>query len=273
MEPLTPGAEDPFRALVRVVERLRAPGGCPWDREQTHRSLRPYVIEEAYEVAEAIDEGEPGHLGEELGDLLLQVVLHSVIAAESGHFDIDAVVRGITEKIVRRHPHVFAAGQADTPDQVRAGWEEIKRRERAAAGRADPMPSRLDGVTASLPALAEAEKLQARAAQAGFDWTSAREAWPKVEEEMAEFLRAWDGGDRAAIEEELGDLFFALVNVARLLGLSPELALKAANRKFSRRFRALEEEALNSGRLLEEMTLDEMDELWKCVKDRENRIK
>lgn len=258
-------AEAALRELVAVVGRLRAPGGCPWDREQTHRSLRPYVVEEAYEVAGAIDEGDPQRLAEELGDLLLQVILHSAMAAEAGQFNLTDVVRGITEKIVRRHPHVFGNTEANGTEGVRRTWEEIKRQERARAGK--PLPdSLLDGVGAHLPALLEAKELQAGAAGVGFDWPSAAEAWPKVEEEIAEFRAAWQSKDLRASEEELGDILFALVNVARLLRFDPEIALKGTNAKFARRFRSLEERVREQGRILEEMTLGEMDHLWEEIK-------
>lgn len=255
-----------FLRFVTVVERLRAPGGCPWDREQTHGSLRSYVVEEAYEVVEAIEAGDPGHLAEELGDLLLQVVLHGVIAAEQGHFQVADVVEAITRKIVRRHPHVFGTAGAGSAGEAVLNWEEIKRRERGdAAG--DPEGSLLpDGEARLLPALLEAEDLQSKAAGVGFDWPSPREAWPKVEEEAAEFRAAWESGDAAGMEEELGDLLFALVNVARLLRVPPELALKGANRKFARRFRAMERLARAEGRPLGSMSLEEMDRIWERVK-------
>lgn len=257
--------EAALRELVGVVARLRAPGGCPWDREQTHRSLRPYVVEEAYEVVGAIDEGDPRRLAEELGDLLLQVVLHSVLAAEAGRFDLEDVIRGITEKIVRRHPHVFGKGEGQGAHGVGLTWEEIKLREWAGAGQVRA-ESLLDGVAAHLPALLEAKDLQARTARVGFDWPSAAEAWSKVEEEIAEFRAARESEDLLAIEEELGDVFFALVNVARLLGLDPEIALKGTNAKFARRFRLLEERVRGKGRVLTEMTLGEMDGLWEEIK-------
>ncbi len=250
-----------FADLVRVVERLRAPGGCPWDREQTHRSLRPYVLEEAYEVVEAIDGGDPRSLKEELGDLLLQVVLHSVIAAEGGDFDIAGVVEGITAKIIRRHPHVFGTGRAETAEEVRSNWEDLKHREKGDGGER----SVLDGVHSGLPSLMEAEELQARAAAVGFDWRSPTEVWPKLEEELGELRQVLAAGGASA-EEELGDVFFALVNLARLLGINAEVAVKAANRKFSRRFRAMEARAREEGRRLADMPLADLDALWEAVK-------
>lgn len=254
-----------FLRFVGVVERLRAPGGCPWDREQTHASLRPYVVEEAYEVVEAIEAGDPDHLAEELGDLLLQVVLHGVIAAEAGRFQVADVVEAVTRKIVRRHPHVFGTAEAATAGEAVLNWEEIKRRERGEAR--DPGGTILpEGAGRLLPALLQAEDLQSKAAGVGFDWASPREAWPKVEEEAAEFRAAWESGDAAAVEEELGDLLFALVNVARLLRVHPEVALKGANRKFARRFRAMEGLAQAEGRPLGSMSLEEMDRIWERVK-------
>lgn len=255
-----------FLRFVGVVERLRAPGGCPWDREQTHASLRPYVVEEAYEVVEAIEAGDPDHLAEELGDLLLQVVLHGVIAAEAGRFQVADVVEAVTRKIVRRHPHVFGTAGTASAGEAVLNWEQIKRSERGEAAR-DPEESLLpEGTARLLPALMEAEDLQSKAAGVGFDWPSPREAWPKVEEEAAEFRAAWESGDAAALEEELGDLLFALVNVARLLRVHPEVALKGANRKFARRFRAMEGLARAEGRPLGSMSLEEMDRIWERVK-------
>ncbi len=258
-------AAEAFARFVAVVERLRGPGGCQWDREQTHHSLRPYVVEEAYEVVEAIEAGDPAHLADELGDLLLQVVLHGVIAAEAGGFGVADVVRAITGKIVRRHPHVFGTAGAASAGEVVLNWEEIKRREKGDA-EGDFNPSILSGGARLLPALMEAEDLQSKAAAVGFDWPSAAEAWPKVEEEAAEFRAAWESGDAAAMEEELGDLLFALVNVARLLRLHPELALKGCNRKFVRRFQTMERLAKAGGRSLASMTLDELDRIWEEVK-------
>ncbi len=254
------GAAAAFGHLVQVVARLRAPGGCPWDRAQTHRTLRPYVVEEAYEVVEAIEARDPRRLAEELGDLLLQVVLHAVIAQEAGHFGVEDVVRGIAGKVVRRHPHVFGGEPAASPGEVERGWEAIKRREK---GGGSFLP---EGESRWTPALLEAEDLQSKAAGAGFDWPSAEEAWPKVEEELAEFRRAWAAGDTAALEEELGDVLFALANVARLLDVNPELALKASNRKFARRFREMERVARAEGRSLAGMSLAEMDRIWERIK-------
>lgn len=252
-----------FEEFVRTVKQLRGPGGCPWDREQTHRSLRAYVIEEAYEVVSAINNGDAQNLCEELGDLLLQVVLHSVIAEEEGAFDLKRVIESITEKIVRRHPHVFSAMNIEGVEGVRQAWEDIKREEKG---------EKLDllaAVDVSLPALLEAEKLQAKAAVVGFDWPSPEEAWPKVEEELAELHEAWAGGARAKIEEEMGDVLFSLVNIARLLGINPEIALKMTNNKFRRRFQVMEGLIRSKGKEMKDLTLEELDEFWSLAKREE----
>lgn len=252
-----------FEEFVRTVKLLRAPGGCPWDREQTHKSLRRYVIEEAYEVVSAINNGDPKNLCEELGDLLLQVVLHSVIAEEEGVFDLKRVIESITEKVVRRHPHVFSSNEAEGVEGVRRTWEAIKREEKGET------PHLLSGVDISLPALMEAEKLQAKAAGVGFDWSSPEEAWPKVEEELAEFREAWAKSDRAEIEEELGDVLFSLVNIARLLRIDPEIALKLTNNKFRRRFQVMENIIRSKGMEMRDLTLQELDEFWLLAKREE----
>lgn len=262
---VAPGAAAAFARFAGVVQRLRAPGGCPWDREQTHLTLRPYVVEEAYEVVEAIESGESARLVDELGDLLLQVLLHSTIAREAGTFDAEAVAGAAAGKIIRRHPHVFGGATADTVQAVRAGWEAIKRSEKAVRGEEPESLFAEDGPR-SLPALMEAEDLQSRAAGVGFDWPSAREAWIKVEEESAEFRRAWEQADASGMEEELGDLLFAVINVARLLKLDPEVALKGCNRKFVRRFREMERLARGTGLSLAGMALAELDALWEEAK-------
>lgn len=252
---------DAFAKLVAVVRRLRAPGGCPWDRQQTHLSLRPYVVEEAYEVVEAIEEGEAGHLREELGDLLLQVLLHAVIAEEEGAFTLGDVLMGLREKLVRRHPHVFGGKAAEPGEDHSLRWERIKERERGQAA------SALEGVWSGLPALVEAEESQRKAARVGFDWPGPAGALAKVAEELAELEEASRTGEAASIEEELGDLLFAVVNAARLLGVSAELALKGATRKFGARFRALEEALRARGLRPEEMSLAELDVVWEKVKE------
>jgi MazG family protein len=263
-----------FEALVAVQARLRAPGGCPWDREQTHDTLRPYLIEEAYEVLDALDSGDAAHIAEELGDLLLQVVFHAQLAAEAGRFDICDVVQHIHDKLVRRHPHVFGTVKAETAEEVLKNWEELKAEEkRAALGRKAgkggeelraPAKSVLDGVPRTLPALLEGYQLSKRASKVGFDWRTAPEILDKLGEEAAELRRelASDSKDRARKEDELGDLLFVCVNLARFMGLDAEIALKKANLKFARRFREMERQAAARGVGLAELSSDELEALW-----------
>lgn len=265
-----------FEGLVALVHQLRGPSGCPWDREQTHRSLRPYVLEEAYEVVEAIDLLASGNtaggnkLREELGDLLLQVVLHAEIAGETATFDIAGVIAGLHEKLVRRHPHVFGARQAATAADVGRLWDEIKAGERTADGtqaeHSKGPGSRLDGISDALPALLRAYQVQVRAAKAGFDWQHPADAVQKVWEEAREVRAAWRGADAAALEAELGDLFFALINVSRLLRVHPETALAGAVNRFEGRFRFMEEAAAAAGQDFTDLTLAEMNELWDAAK-------
>lgn len=249
-----------FDELVRVMARLRSPDGCPWDREQTHRSLRPYMLEEVYEALEAVDAEDWRRLCDELGDVLLQVVFHAQLAAERGDFDIDDVCGKIVWKLKRRHPHVFSDSVADTPDQVIDRWEKLKREEEGYQER----ESAVDGIPAALPALQHAHKLQKRAARAGFDWDEISGPRAKVEEELQEVDEA--GPD--AVEDEIGDLLFAVVNLARFLDVEPEGALRRANKRFSRRFRAVERQA-GSAERLREMNLEEMDALWERAKAEE----
>lgn len=259
-----------WEELVGLVRRLRGPGGCPWDHDQTHASLRRYALEEAREVAAAIDEGDMHALADELGDLLLQVLLHAVIAEEEGVFGPRDVLVALAGKLVRRHPHVFGSATASTPADVSRGWEERKRAERQRAVRPEQAGGLLADVGRSLPALAEAEGLGARAAEVGFDWGSASAAWEKVREECEEFRAAWaeavPGARSGAVEEELGDLLFSLVNVARLLDVDAEGALSATNDKFRRRFAAVEAGARESGRDLASLGLDEMEGFWQGAK-------
>ncbi len=247
--------------LLAIMARLRAPDGCPWDREQTFASVAPYTIEEAYEVAAAIEAGDLQHLREELGDLLLQVVFHAQIASEAGHFDFEAVAASISRKLVRRHPHLFGAGgapPASSGDQSKV-WEDIKATERAGASTA---PSHLDGVPLALPALLRAGKISRRAARVGFDFEFASQASEKVTEELAEVLAA----PADQVFEEVGDLLFAAANLARKLNVDPEEALRAANTKFERRFRGMEELATRSGRSLEQLDLAAQEQLWQQMK-------
>lgn len=253
----------PLEQLLRIMARLRAPDGCPWDREQSHATLRQSVIEEAYEVAAAINSGDDANLREELGDLLLQVVFHAQMASERGDWNFDTVASGIVEKLVRRHPHVFGSENASDSAAVLTRWEEIKRAEKGTA----PAASALDGVTDGLPSLMRAEKVQKKAAKVGFDWSELPPVVAKVREEIAEVEGAL--GDTDKVEEEVGDLLFAVVNLARKLKVDGEVALQRATDKFATRFRQVESIALERGLALEKMTLVEMDEIWDAVKARQ----
>lgn len=249
--------------LREIVRLLRAPGGCPWDREQTHESIRRNFLEEAYEVAEAIDEKNPEHLKEELGDVLLQVMFHSCMEEEVGRFDLDAVADGISKKLIFRHPHVFGDLHVSDAGQVLSNWEDLKRQEKGQATHADA----LDAVAQSLPALWRAEKIQAKAKKAGFDWPSVDGALEKLAEELQELTLAIRAHSNR--EEELGDLLFAAVNVARHLSCDPEEALHAACGKFAARFRQVEEQAAAAGHTPEQLTLAELDALWDAAKAKE----
>ena len=256
-----------FTELVGVMARLRGPDGCPWDREQTHATLKPYLLEEAYEALEAIDARNDDELCEELGDVLLQVVFHAQIAAEEGRFSIEEVGRAIVDKLVRRHPHVFANVAVDGADQVLKNWEQIKKEERREQGAA--APSLLDGIPAQLPALMRAQRVQARASKQGFDWDLIDGPLDKVEEEFAELRQACQKCDAAALEDEFGDVLFAMVNTGRFLKVDSEQALRASSEKFERRFRALEEKVAASGRELADLSLEALDAIWDEVKQGE----
>jgi len=265
----SPAAEEAGRLFARFVEliaRLRAPGGCPWDREQTHDTVKPMTIEEAYEVAHAIDERDDAELAGELGDLLLQVVFHANIAQERRAFTVREVLARVSEKMVRRHPHVFGDDDAATSGEVLRNWEAIKAEERAAKGKDDA--SMLDSVHAGLPAVMEAFQMSTKVARVGFDWKDADDALVKLDEEVVELREAIrDGADPRAVAEEVGDLVFTAVNVARLASVDPESALKAANRKFRRRFRFVEDGLRATGRKPAEATLEEMEALWTKAKE------
>ena len=248
---------DVYRDFVAIVRRLRRE--CPWDREQTHDSVGHLTIEEAYELVEAIDAGDPAEMQKELGDLFLHVLFHAHIAETEGTFDIGDVMRAEMTKLVRRHPHVFGDEVVSGTGDVLRNWEAIKRAERAEAGTAERPPSALDGVPSALPALLQAERVQEKAAAIGFDFPSAEEAWAKVEEESAE-VQAAETDD--ALEDEIGDLLFAVVNYARLRGVVPETALRRTTAKFGRRFRAVEAGLAGTARA----TLEEMDALWEAAK-------
>lgn len=251
-----------FDRLCDIVRRLRAPEGCPWDREQTHESLVPGLLEEAYEVADAIRARDDGNLREELGDLLLQAVMHAQIASEENRFTIAEVAREIADKLVRRHPHVFGDARAEDSGAVLKQWDEIKRAEK----NTDDDAPYFSGLTRALPALMLAQKTQTKAARVGFDWSKVSDVLAKVEEEVGEVKEALATGEAPAIADEIGDLLFATVNLARKSKLDAETLLAAATEKFIRRFHLLEEEVKRSGLQLGEIDLNGLDEIWERVK-------
>jgi MazG family protein len=248
-------------ALPWISARLRAPDGCPWDREQDHVTLRRHLLEEAHEVYEALEDGSTPRLAGELGDLLLQVILHAQFAAERGVFDLSDVYRAIGEKVVRRHPHVFGDEQADTPAEVSRNWERIKSAERDERG--ESRAGALSGISASLPALAASQEMQERAASLGYDWPDLEGVIDKIGEEAGELLAADDAAQRA---EEFGDLLMVMVNLGRRMGIDAEAALRAANRKFRTRFEAVLALAQERGLELERLDLDALDDLWREAK-------
>lgn len=260
-----------FEALVALQARLRAPNGCPWDREQTHATLRTYLLEETYEVLDALDAGDDRKLVGELGDLLLQIVFHAQIAREEARFAIADVIEAIHTKMVRRHPHVFGSKRARNAAEVLKNWEQLKaeeRKEEAAGGepKATGKAPLLDGIPKGLPATLQAYQMTRRAARIGFDWDSLPQLLEKLPEEANELRRAFERGDAARIEEEVGDLLFAAVNAARFLELDPEIALRRANGKFRARFEEMERRARETGRNLAEVPREEMEELWESAK-------
>lgn len=281
---------DAFERLVAVVARLRAPDGCPWDREQTLRTIEPYTLEETFEVLEAIDADDNVAIAEELGDLLLQVVLYAQIAADEGRFDLIPVVEGITEKLIRRHPHVFGEGQAHTADQVLRNWEQVKQQEKR-------RESALDGVPLALPALARAVRLQSKAAKVGFEWPQRDVLWAKLHEEIdelaAELFPAGpppvsraaiesqpppvetppvpDAAQHQRMEDELGDVLFVVANLARRWGINPEDALRRSNQKFANRFQAIESHLKAEGRRMQETSLTEMEAIYDAYKRSERK--
>lgn len=269
--PGAPGTHREFDRLVRTVWRLRQEDGCPWDREQTHESLVRYMVEEAYEAAEALREGDPSHMEEELGDVLYQVVLNSQVAAEKGEFTVDDVCRAIDEKLVRRHPHVFGGVDAETPEDVARIWANVKRREREAAGgpAGEAEEGLLDSVPRAMPALMQCQKISARAAKAGFDWDDVSGVWDKVREERNEFESEPAGSQARALE--FGDLLFSLVNVARMEGIDAEGALAQSNEKFRRRWSRMESLARERGCDLDALSTADLNELWDRAKQEEKR--
>jgi nucleoside triphosphate diphosphatase len=274
-------ASTDIKRLLEIMAALRQPEtGCPWDIVQTFETIKPYTIEEAYEVADAIERKDPDDLCEELGDLLLQVVFHTRIAEEAGQFSFGDVVESITRKMIRRHPHVFARSDADTPEAVKAQWDKIKQQEkaeraarRAARGSAaDPDTGYLGSVQRSFPALTEALKLQERAAKVGFDWSEAAPILDKIEEEIGELREALAENRPEKVKDELGDLIFALVNIGRHVGAEPEEALRGTNSKFRNRFRHIETSLQASDETLDGASLERMEELWQAAKTIERQI-
>jgi len=275
---LTPGQW--FERLVAVQARLRAPNGCPWDREQTHQSLRTYLIEEAYEVLEALEIGNDDKFVEEMGDLLLQIVFHSQIAREEGRFTVAEVIREIHDKMIRRHPHVFGKTRAKDSAEVLRNWEQIKAEERRTSdkksdsnggGKTRKEISLLDGVSHALPATLEGFQLTRKASRIGFDWEDAGGVFEKMQEETEELKKASKEQNQLKVEEELGDLLFAAVNLSRFLKIDPEIALKKANAKFSRRFRAMEGLARKNGREFKDLPREEMEAFWAAAKKSEGK--
>jgi tetrapyrrole methylase family protein/MazG family protein len=261
-----------IQKLVDLVARLRGEGGCPWDKEQTRETLKPMLIEEAYEVLDALDGPDPAELKEELGDLLFQVVFHAQIGKEKGEFDLADIIDRLYEKMIRRHPHVFSNTNLKTAKDVLQNWEDIKANEKGVLSSSlpDSEKSLLDGVPAKLPALHEAYQMTAKAARVGFDWPNLEEILGKLKEESAELAAAFSAGDSSHAAQEVGDLLFVAVNAARFLGIDPETALRRTNRKFDRRFRYIESSIKRQGRGLRDASLAEMDALWDEAKQQES---
>ena len=252
--------EDSLSQLIEIVEKLRAPGGCPWDRDQTQASLLPYFLEEIYEVIESVEEGNMELLKEELGDILLHVVFQASIGKENEDFTLQDSLNYVNEKLIRRHPHVFADAKAESPFHAKQNWEAAKHDEKK-------RESRLDGVPGTLPALTRSQRLQEKASYAGFDWKKVEQVWEKVHEEIGELKEAEEKGITEQIEEEIGDTLFSIVNLSRFLGISAETALRKTNRKFTSRFAQVEKELKKRGKKVEDSSLEEMDEIWNMVKN------
>ncbi len=250
-----------FERLVDIMASLRGEKGCPWDKEQTRESLKPFLVEETYEVLEAIDEDQPEKIKEELGDLLFQIIFHSRLAEERGEFNIYDVIKKISEKMIARHPHVFGNERYETSQEVLRQWEDRKKEE------GKIRESILEGIPKELPSLLRAQRVQARAARVGFDWEGVEDVLRKLDEELNEFREALEKGEQKDIEDELGDIFFVLVNISRFVGVNPEDALRKTISKFISRFRYIEMKASELGRNLSNMTLEEMDSLWDEAKN------
>jgi MazG family protein len=262
----TATAGEKFQQLVNLMARLRAPGGCPWDREQTFDTIKPYLLEETYEVLDAIDARDWPELAGELGDLMLQAVFFSEMAAEQNLFRIEDALDAINQKLVRRHPHVFGAETAHTGDDVRKIWSEVKEQESREKNGEKKKAALLDGVPRSLPALVEAQQITSRAANVGFDWSNADQVLEKLREELAEFDSARRAGSIEQVEDELGDLLFVLVNLARFVKADPEQALRKTNAKFRRRFGYVEQKLAERGASLADSNIEEMESLWQQAK-------
>jgi len=260
-----------FEKLVEIMATLRGPNGCPWDKQQDFNSLKPMLVEEVYEVLEAVENNDPEGLSEELGDLLLHVVFNAQLGKEAGTFDIDTVIQKISQKLIRRHPHVFGEESASTAEEVIKNWETIKAQEKAEKlkSRTPEQRSLLEGIPSKLPAIHEAHQISSRAARVGFDWRDVEGIFDKLQEEVQELKEVLSGDDerhRERLEDEIGDMLFVIVNIARYLKIDSESALKRANRKFKSRFQYMEMELANQGKTLEEASLEEMEALWQKAK-------
>ena len=251
--------EKSFTNLLNIVRQLRGPDGCPWDKEQTHESLLPYFLEEAYEVIEGVEAGDMNSLKEELGDVLLHVVFQADIAQNNSEFTIEDSLNHVNKKLVRRHPHVFGDKKVDAAFHAKQNWESAKHKEKK-------RKSRLDGVPETLPALTRAQRIQEKASYTGFDWEKIEQVWEKIHEEIQELKEAQSNGNKYHIEEEIGDVIFSIVNLARFLNISAESALRKTNRKFLTRFKDVETELKKRGKEVEDSNLEEMDEIWNTVK-------
>lgn len=258
-----------FSRLLNIMSRLREVNGCPWDREQTHQSLKPFLLEETYEVLEQLEQENLNGLQEELGDLLLQIVFHAQIADEADQFSIEDIAKGISDKMIRRHPHIFGDVRVENADQVLDNWQKIKTEEKLEAGIITAESSLLDQVNSIQPALMEAQKLQLKAAKVGFDWDNIEGALAKVEEELGEVISAIKNNDEQSVQEEIGDLFFAVVNVARFALVESELVLRQTNQKFRRRFRGVEKRVKDRSENMEDLSLDVLDGYWEEAKQEE----
>lgn len=263
-----------IQKLVELVERLRGESGCPWDKQQTRESLKPMLIEEAYEVLDALDAADPLDLKEELGDLLFQVIFHAQIAAEKGEFHLADIIDRLYEKMVRRHPHVFGEADLRTAEDVLRNWEDIKAAEKGTVSTSRPESNQsiLDGIPSKLPALHQAYQVTAKASRVGFDWARLEDILLKLKAEVEEILEAREERNQERLADEVGDLLFVTVNVARFLGIDPETALRRSNQKFIRRFRYVESEIKRQGRELKDATLEEMEALWEKAKEHEQNV-